>query len=137
MKTFTTAAVEAVETAEREPRIKLLMDAGKTREEAESEIDKEDGVVRFMLDDRVLTASTPTPGQLTFMLAAMGRGQSQDSRFSSIVNIMMETLDSDGKDYLEGRLLTGNPKEALDLKYLEQIFEYLVEEWFANPTQGQ
>lgn len=137
MKTFTTAAVEAVTEAEREPRIKALMDAGKTREEAEAEVDKEDGVVRFKLDDRIMTAKAPTPGQLVFMMATMGRGQTKDSRFAAILNIMFETLDPDSKDYLESRLLTGDGKKALELENLEGIFEYLAEEWFATPTQEQ
>lgn len=95
----------------------------------------EDQYIEFKLDDRVLRAYTPTEGQLTFMLAAMGRGQSADSRFASIINIMMETLRDEDKDWFEGRLLTRNPKERLSISTVESIFEYLVEEWFARPTQ--
>lgn len=84
---------------------------------------------------RTLRAFHPTDGQLAFMLAAMGRGQSDDQRFAAIVNIMLSSMRDADRDYLEGRLLTRNPKQRLPMKYVEAIFEYLTEEWFARPTQ--
>jgi hypothetical protein len=65
----------------------------------------------------------------------MGRGQSQESRFASIINIMLESLRPGDRDYLEGRLLSQDPKQRLPVKQIEAIFEYLAEEWFARPTQ--
>jgi hypothetical protein len=58
----------------------------------ETERGEDEAYVEFKLDDRVMRAYQPTEGQLAFMLAAMGRGQSDESRFASIVNIMMESL---------------------------------------------
>lgn len=89
----------------------------------------------FSIDGRVLRAYPPTEGQLTFMLASMGRGQTTDQRFAAIINIMMESLRDEDKDYLESRLLTRDPKRRLHVKTIENIFEYLMEEWFARPTQ--
>lgn len=89
----------------------------------------------FSVDGRTLRAYQPTEGQLTFMLAAMGRGQTTDQRFGAIINIMMEALRNDDKDYLESRLLARDPKQRLAVKTIENIFEYLMEEWFARPTQ--
>jgi hypothetical protein len=134
VKEFTTAVEEVLEEDEREAKIKALVEQGKSREEAEAEVDDEKPV-EFMLDGRVLKAYPPTEGQLIFMMAAMGRGQSQESRFASIINIMMESLRDEDQDYLEARLLTRDPKQRLRAPKIEEIFEYLTEEWFARPTQ--
>lgn len=103
-------------------------------------IDEDEGVtpdeqfIEFKVDGRVLRAFQPTDGQLSFMLAALGRGQTQDQRFAGIINLMLSSLRDDDKDYLESRLLSRNPKEILPVEKLEEIFEYLVSEWFARPT---
>lgn len=106
----------------------------------EGVIDDADGVaedekyVEFELDGRVLRAYQPTEGQLTFMMASLGRGQSTTSRFASIINLMMESLRSSDKDYFEGRLLSRDLRTRLSVKTVESIFEFLMEEWFATPT---
>lgn len=108
-----------------------------TRSEAEAEVPKVESevAIEFMLDGRVMHAYRPTPGQLTFLLATMGRGQTADGRFASIVNLMFESLRADDKDHFESRMLTRDPKKMVDMDVIEGIFEYLMEEWFATPTQ--
>lgn len=96
----------------------------------------EDQYIEFKLDDRVLRAYPPTDGQLTFMLAALGRGQSQEQRFAAIINIMLSSLRDVDQDYMESRLLSRDPKTRLKVDQVEAIFEYLTEEWFARPTQS-
>lgn len=95
----------------------------------------EEQFVEFKIDGRVLRAYHPTDGQLAFMLAALGRGQTSDQRFAAIVNIMMSSLRDDDADYLESRLLTRDPKKRLPIQQVEAIFEHLSEEWFGRPTQ--
>lgn len=85
--------------------------------------------------ERVMRAYPPTQGQLTFMLAGMGRGQTNDNRFASIVNVMLECFRNEDRDYFEARLLTQDKKRMLPPKYIEGVFEYLMEEWFGRPTQ--
>lgn len=134
MKEFTSAVEDIVVEDEREEKIKALIDQGKTREEAEAEVDHED-FIPFKLDGREMRAYMPTDGQLAFMLAATGRGQSNEGRFAAILNILFESLRPEDKDYLEGRLLTRDPARRLSIKKVEELFEWLVEEWFARPTQ--
>lgn len=131
MREFTSAIEEIEYEAEREQRIAALIAEGKTRAEA---VEETEPYVEFKVDDRVLRAYNPTEGQLTFMMASMGRGQSQSSRFANMINVMLESLRGDDKDYLEERLLTRGPNR-LPVKTIEQIFEGLVEDWFARPTQ--
>lgn len=135
MKEFISAVEDAEKDAEREEKIKALIAEGKSREDAEAEVDEID-FVEFKLDGRVLRAYSPTPGQLTYLLAATGRGQTQEQRYAGIVNMMFECLRDEDKDYFEGRLLTKNRRERLSLTQLEEIFEYLTEEWFARPTKS-
>lgn len=115
MKEFITAVEEAIAETEGTPA--------------------DEQFVEFKLDNRVLRAYPPNEGQLVFMLAALGRGQTADQRFAAIVNIMMSSLRDDDADYMEDRLLSRDPAKRLPVKQLEQIFEYLSEEWFARPTQ--
>lgn len=134
MKEFTTAVEDVLAEDEREEQILALIEQGKTREEAEAEVDF-DPYTEFKLDGRVMRAYRPTDGQLAFMMAALGRGQTQDQRFAAILNIMFESLRDDDKDYLESRMLTRNKKTRLPMKQIEAIFEHLTEEWFGRPTQ--
>lgn len=130
IKQFTTAVEDTVADQEREDKILALVEQGKTREQAVEEVDP---YIEFELDGRNMRAYRPIEGQVVFMVAALGRGQSKESRFGSILNIMFESLREDDKDYLESRLLSRtNP---LPMKVIEGIFEFCVEGWFARPTQ--
>lgn len=102
--------------------------------EAEDNGTTEEQYVEFKVDGRVLHAYQPNDGQLAFMLAALGRGQSQDQRFAAIINIMLACLRDEDRDYLESRLLTRG-KDRLPIRQVEEIFEFLTEEWFARPTK--
>ena len=93
-------------------------------------------LIEFEVDGRVIHAHQPTEGQLAFFLASVGRGQSDTQRFASMVNVVLETLQGEDKDYMEGRLLTRDPKQRMSIKTLEQIFEFLMEEWFGRPTES-
>lgn len=136
MKEFVSAISDIEYEDQRREKIDELIAQGKTEEEAEKQLDDEEGLIAFKLDDVVLKAYPPTDGQLTFMLASLGRGQTTDQRFASIINIMMSCLRDEDQDYLESRLLTRNHRERLGVKQIEEIFEYLVGEWFARPTQS-
>jgi hypothetical protein len=86
VKEFTTAVEDVVAEDVREEKIVALVATGKTREEAEAEVESEEGVVEFMLDGRTMKAYPLEDGQLAFMLAArsvVGRAKSSGSRPSS------------------------------------------------------
>jgi hypothetical protein len=139
--------ISAVQDIEQEDKIAArvaeLVAEGVPPEQAQKKAEEElEPFVPFMVDGRELRAFYPTDGQLVFMLASMGRGQSQQGRFSAIVNVMMESLRDEDQDYLEERLLAHDRKKRLALEKLEEIFEYLVGEWFGagegdpeRPTQ--
>lgn len=137
---------QAAAVAEREDKVRALkakyisegMDAFDAEVKAEEETPAVEGVekpILFKLHDRVMHAYPPTDGQLAFMLASLGRGQTSDGRFASIINVMLECLRDDDKDFFEAGLLTRDPKKRIGVKTIEGVFEHLTEEWFARPTQ--
>lgn len=137
MKEFMLAVTDEVEEQEREEQIAALMAQGKTREEAETELDR-GTPVEFKIGERTLKAYKPNETQLIFLLASLGRGQSKESRMASIVNVMLESLDGDDKDWFEERLLTSDRHKRIKPELVEQVFEYLTSEWFrsAVPADG-
>lgn len=94
--------------------------------------DDEGNIVAKKVVDRIIHAYQPTEGQLIFMLASLGRGQTQDQRFASIINIMLSSLRGEDAEYLEARLLERDRKKRLPSGKIEEIFEYLVEQWFGG-----
>lgn len=111
------------------------VDADKAEEQAYNE-DDEKKAVKFKLRERELTAYQPHDGQMAFLLANLGRGQTSDGRFAAIVNIMTECLRGSDKDYFESLLLTGDRKKRLRLKTLEGIFEHLTASWFQDESSS-
>lgn len=134
MKEFVSAVQEEIVEQDRESQIAALMEQGRTREEAELEADATE-YTDFKLDGRVMRAYKPNSTTLAFMLATLGRGQTKDQRFAAILNIMFESLREEDKDHLENRMLTRGPKQV-KMEQIEEIFEFLIEEWFATPTQS-
>ena len=106
-------------------------------EELEAEDAEEEPYISFKIDGREIRAYEPTDGQLAFMLASLGRGQTDDQRFASMLNIVLSTLREDDADYFESRLLTRVQSRRIPAEKLEEIFEFLIGEWFARPTKPQ
>lgn len=140
MKEFTTAVQDVAEEEEKKAKIVGLIAQkiaeGKDQATAEAEADAEvEGYIAFKVDGRVLHAYPPLPGQLAFMLASLGRGQTADGRFAAIINILLASLRDSDADYLESRLLSRDPKKRMPMEQIEEIFSFVTEEWFARPTQ--
>lgn len=141
MKEFISAVEDIEAEDEREQKITALMERAEnplSREDAEAEVDRGKPVV-FSIDGREMHAFPPHEGQLAFMMASLGRGQTKDQRFAAILNILFESLREEDKDYLESRLLTGDAKKRLSMKTLEGVFEHLTEQWFrpSVPSSGE
>lgn len=136
MKEFI-SAIEDIEAEDSsvDGKVPVLDENDEEMQDAEGNVILDDPHIRFKVDGRLLRSYPPNDGQLAFMLASLGRGQGDEQRFANIVNLMMATLRNQDKDYLETRLLDRDPKSRLRIKQVEAIFEHLVEEWFARPTQ--
>lgn len=133
MKEFALAVIDEVEDSTREERIAALVAEGKTQREAEIEVDR-GRAVEFKIGDRVLKAYKPDEAQLIFLMATMARGQSKTNRMAGVINVMMESLDEDDKDWFEERLLTSDRKRKIAPQTIEAVFEYLTEQWFREES---
>lgn len=135
MKEFALAVLDEIEDSTREERINALVAEGKTREEAEVEVDRGRPVV-FRIGDRTLKAYKPDETQLIFLMATMSRGQSKTTRMAGVINVMLESLDGDDKDWFEERLLTSDRSQKIGTKTLEAVFEHLTTEWFREESSS-
>lgn len=97
---------------------------------------KEDGEGwPFEVDGRQMVAYKPDEGQFAMLMANVGRGSSDSDRVAGLINFVINIIDDKGADYLVGRLY--NRKDVFGIEQIEEIMEWLVEEWTGNPTQGQ
>lgn len=90
--------------------------------------------VEFKVGDQTLTAYEPDPGQFAVLMATTGRGTSESERVAGFINFFVNILDERGANHLTGRLLNRN--DDFGIEDVENIMEWLSEEWSGNPTQG-
>lgn len=137
MREFVSAAAEA--TRAKEAAIaaarKAAEDAGIEYVEEPEEADESQPFIEFLHDGRRMKAYQPHSGQLTFMMATLSRGQTDNERFSSILTLMFQTFAREDRDYLESRIVSNDPAKKMEVAEIEEIFEMLMEEWFGIPTQ--
>lgn len=81
-----------------------------------------------------ITAYQPDEGQFAMLMAMTGRGATQSDRIAGIINFFVNILDEEGSDYLQSRLL--NRLDPFGIDDVEQIMDWLSEQWTGNPTQG-
>lgn len=101
----------------------------------EADLEKDD-FIEFKLDGRTMKAYTPTSGQLIMINATLaGRGQTNEQRFATMLNFLFSSMDPEDCDHIESRLMTRVPSRRLEMEQLEDIFSFLMEEWFGRPSQ--
>jgi hypothetical protein len=108
--------------------LKEFVTAAKT---AESAIENAEPI-KFKIDDRELTAYPPKDGQVMLFMAAIGEGASPINGVVGIIDLLDGIFEEDDKSYYRGRLM--DRKDPFGIKDVEQIMEYLLEEWSARPT---
>jgi hypothetical protein len=89
--------------------------------------------LEFAIDGQVLYAHKPTDGQIAMTMAALGRHTSNQTKIAGIIDFFVEILDEDSHQYIVERLLSRN--DPLGLEQVEEILDWLVEEWTGRPTQ--
>jgi hypothetical protein len=101
--------------------------------------DPDEGTVFEVKDKREhggvksITAYKPSDGQFAMLLANVGRGTSEPEKIAGFINFVIAIMDDDGADYLAHRLL--ERKDPFGVEQMQEIMEWLVEEWSGNPTQ--
>lgn len=90
--------------------------------------------IEFKIDDRTLVAYKPSDGQLAMLMASLGRGSSETDSIAGVINFFVKVLSREGAQYIESRLLD-REDTGFELAQVEEIMEWLVEEWSGRPTQ--
>lgn len=95
--------------------------------------DDPEAPMEFKLDGQVVKAYRPTDGQIAVLMASLGRHTAQSTKVAGVVDFFVATLDDDSYDYVVNRLLSR--EDPLDLNQVQEVIEWLIEEWSGRPIQ--
>lgn len=101
--------------------------------QAAAEEDRED-VVEFSVDGVLCRAFKPGGGQLGVLMAATSGHQPPQVQIAGIINFFNSTLDDQSSSYLVNKLLERD--NGFEIEEVQDILEYLVEEWTGRPTKS-
>lgn len=102
---------------------------------AERAVSSDEGrEIHFEIDNFPIIAYEPEPAQFAMLMASIGRGSSEMEKMAGIINFFVKILDDRGAAHIESRLL--DRKDPFDLDKVEEIIDWLTEEWSGRPTQS-
>ena len=90
-----------------------------------------DKTLPLKMDGRVLKFNPPTPGQLVLLTSSMGAGNTGARKMGTMLSIIVNALDEDDRDYIEGRLLAGG-KDGLQPDAVKWMVEKVTAHWFRD-----
>jgi hypothetical protein len=93
----------------------------------------DDKAIEFLVDGVTMHAYRPEPGQLAVMMASFASYSTVIEKTAGIINFFVGVLDEESHQILVGRLL--DRTDPFDLEQVEEIMEWMVEEWAGRPTQ--
>ena len=93
-----------------------------------------DEAIEFTIDDEVCRAFQPSNGQLAVLLASVSSTQQWTHQVAGVINFFDAVLDENSSSYITRRLLDRQDQFGID--EVQEIIEWLVEEWSARPTQS-
>jgi len=91
-----------------------------------------DEVMEFVVDGETCRCFQPSNGQLAILLASISSTQSWTNQVAGVINFFDAVLDDDSRTYITRRLLDRQDQFGLD--EVQDIIEWMVEEWAARPT---
>lgn len=102
---------------------------------AAPEIPEGVGPIEFDLDGDLFVAVPPTQEQVLFLVAAQADGRSMVERAGAIIDFLAAILRTDDEfEQFKARLL--DPEDSLGFSQVEEIVEWLVEQWSGErPTK--
>jgi len=78
-------------------------------------------------------ARRPSPGQVAYLTASIHKRAPLDRQIAGAINFCMAIMDEPTAAYLSDRLL--DSEDPFELPEIQDIIEYLIEEWSGRPTQ--
>jgi hypothetical protein len=94
----------------------------------------EDKGMEFAVDGVLCRCYKPNDGQLAVLMASTGRHSNYQEQIAGVINFFVATLDDESHNYLVSKLLDRNDKFGLE--EVQNIMEWMVEEWGARPTKS-
>jgi hypothetical protein len=88
----------------------------------------------FKIDGQELRAYKPTEGQLAMLMAQLGRHTSETTKVAGIIDFFTSVMDEKSHQYVVTRLLSRD--DPMELKQVEEVMEWMVEEWSGRPTKS-
>jgi len=98
----------------------------------EADISPEE-MMEFTIDGQACRAFQPSNGQLAILLASVSSTQSWTHQVAGVINFFDAVLDDESSAYITRRLLERTDQFGLD--EVQDIIQWLVEEWSSRPTQ--
>jgi hypothetical protein len=89
--------------------------------------------MEFAIDGTEMKAYQPTDGQLAMLMSNLGRHTSVQTRLAGVIDFFVAVLDEESATYVSDRLLSRT--DPLGLEQVQEIMEWMVEEWTGRPTQ--
>lgn len=120
MKEFTTAVNDVVADEENDED---LLEFQITRKDADGEV----------LDTQEIRCWRPGDGQLAMLMTSLGRHTTVATRIAGIIDFMVGVMDEESHEYIVGRLL--DREDEFGLEQVQEIVEWMTEEWTGRPTQ--
>ena len=94
--------------------------------------ERDDELLEFKIDGHPVKAYRPTDGQLAMLMASLGRHTADTTKIAGVIDFFVEVLDEESHQYVVHRLLSR--EDALGLPQVQEVCEWLIEEWSGRPT---
>lgn len=86
------------------------------------------------LDDREMRFYRPTDAQFAMYMAATGRFASDNQRMAAMIDLFVNVFEPEDQAYLIDRM--SSRANVLPLQTVQEMIEYMVEEWTGRPTKS-
>lgn len=93
---------------------------------------EQDESIEFGIDGFTLHAYRPTPAQFAVAMSALGPRRDMATQMAGVIDFFVEVLDTPSQQYITNRLL--DRTDPFGLEEVEEILEWMVEEWSGRPT---
>ena len=91
--------------------------------------------LQFEVDGISFTAYPPTSAQFALFMASQASNRTMADQLAAVIDFFDGMLEEESQRLFRDRLLDRD--DPFDFVMVQDIMEWLIEEWSANPTQSQ
>jgi len=89
--------------------------------------------LKFVLDDSEYIAYPPTPAQFAVFMSSQAESRESQDHVAGVIDFFDGLLEEEARRTFRRRLLDRD--DPFDFDMVQEIMEWLVEEWAARPTK--